>query len=167
MEKDIKSYSDKMTRLHENMSKNFEFKKPNRRSVEMIVDNRSEISSKSSKNEAQASYRIEKNKIEPSVKQTIDFKELLNSEKTETLNEKEPINIEKNWTKTEIVNVRKTIMNELETISANSVTDLTPSKNNDIAFKIVLIDPRQTPIRTKSRPLPYHLKQKVKDELDR
>ncbi|RNA16305.1 hypothetical protein BpHYR1_007441 [Brachionus plicatilis] len=53
----------------------------------MIVDNRSEISSKSSKTEAQASYRIEKNKIEPSVKQTIDFKELLNSEKTETLNE--------------------------------------------------------------------------------
>ncbi|RNA16304.1 hypothetical protein BpHYR1_007440, partial [Brachionus plicatilis] len=33
MENDIKSYSDKMTRLHENMSKNFEFKKPNRRSV--------------------------------------------------------------------------------------------------------------------------------------
>ncbi|RNA07840.1 hypothetical protein BpHYR1_039255, partial [Brachionus plicatilis] len=75
MEKDKKSYSDKMTRLHENMSKNFQFKKPNRRSVEMIVDNRSEISSKSSKTEAQASYRIEKNKIEPSVKQTIDFKE--------------------------------------------------------------------------------------------
>ena len=58
-------------------------------------------------------------------------------------------------------------MNELETISANSVTVLTPSKNNDIAFKIELIDPRQTPITTKSRPLPYHLKQKVKDELDR
>ncbi|RNA25784.1 Retrovirus-related Pol poly from transposon, partial [Brachionus plicatilis] len=183
-ENDIKSYSDKMTRLHENMSKNFEFKKPNRRSVEMIVDNRSEISSKSSKTEAQASYRIEKNKIEPNVKQTIDFKELLNSEKTETLNEskfvnlvdinsknseqifiemglEEPINIKKNWTETEIVNVRKTIMNELETISANSVTDLTPSKNNDIAFKIELIDPRQTPITTKSRPLPYNLKQKL------
>ncbi|RNA42826.1 Retrovirus-related Pol poly from transposon [Brachionus plicatilis] len=89
MEKDIKSYSDKMTRLHENILKNWEFKKPNRRSVEMIDDNLSEISSKSSKTEAQASYRIEKNKIEPSVKQTIDFKELLNSEKTETLNENE------------------------------------------------------------------------------
>ncbi|RNA41737.1 hypothetical protein BpHYR1_044166 [Brachionus plicatilis] len=115
----------------------------------MIVDNRSEISSKSSNTEAQTSYRIEKNKIEPSVRQTIDFKELLNSEKTETLNEskfvnlvdidsknseqifiemglEEPINIKKKWTETEIVNVRKTIINELETISANSVTDLTP-----------------------------------------
>lgn len=59
----------------------------------MIVDNRSEISSKSSKTEAQASYRIEKNKIEPSVKQTIDFKELLNTEKTETLNESKFVNL--------------------------------------------------------------------------
>jgi len=74
---------------------------------------------------------------------------------------------EKNWSKTEIETVRKNIMNELKTISAESVTDLTPSKNMDIAFKIELLDPNQTPITTKSRPLPYHLKQKVKDELDR
>ncbi|CAF1005499.1 unnamed protein product [Brachionus calyciflorus] len=44
-------------------------------------------------------------------------------------------------------------MNKLNEIKANSVTDLT--------------DPNQKPITTKSRPLPYHLKQKVREELDR
>ncbi|CAF1073716.1 unnamed protein product [Brachionus calyciflorus] len=51
--------------------------------------------------------------------------------------------------------------------SNESVTDLTPRKNMDIAFKIELLNPNQIPITTKSRPLPYHLKQKIKDELDR
>ncbi|CAF1004247.1 unnamed protein product [Brachionus calyciflorus] len=85
---------------------------------------------------------------------------------TESINFKELMNL-KNWSKTEIETVRKNIMNELKTISAESVTDLTPSKNMDIAFKTELLDPNQTPITTKSRPLPYHLKQKVKEELDR
>jgi len=63
--------------------------------------------------------------------------------------------------------VREKIINELKTISATSVTELTPQKNMDIAFKIELSDPKQQPLTTKSRPLPYNLKQKVQDELNR
>ncbi|CAF1021517.1 unnamed protein product [Brachionus calyciflorus] len=63
--------------------------------------------------------------------------------------------------------VLEKIINELKTISATYVTELTPQKNMDIAFKIELSDPKQQPLTTKSRPLPYNLKQKVQEELNR
>ena len=75
--------------------------------------------------------------------------------------------MENTWSEDDLKTVRENIMNKLNEIKANSVTDLTPNKNTDIAFKIDLTDPNQKPITTKSRPLPYHLKQKVREELDR
>ena len=50
--------------------------------------------------------------------------------------------------------------------SAKSMTELTPWKNLDQAFRIELIDPNHPPIACKSRPLPFHLKKKVKQALD-
>ncbi|CAF0816653.1 unnamed protein product [Brachionus calyciflorus] len=75
--------------------------------------------------------------------------------------------MENKWSEDDLKTVREKIMNKLNEIKANSVTDLTPNKNIYIAFKIDLTDPNQKPITTKSRPLPYHLKQKVREELDR
>ena len=43
--------------------------------------------------------------------------------------------------------------------------ELEPSKNAHVAFKIELIDPNIKPISCKMRPLPHHLKDKVKKAL--
>ncbi|CAF1104367.1 unnamed protein product [Brachionus calyciflorus] len=67
----------------------------------------------------------------------------------------------------EIENVNQEILNQLKTISAKSVIDLTPSENKKFAFKIELLNENQEPIITKCRPLPYNLKDKVKKELDK
>ncbi|CAF0841120.1 unnamed protein product [Brachionus calyciflorus] len=66
-----------------------------------------------------------------------------------------------------MVQMHEIISKELKQISTNSVTDLTPAKNQDFAFKIEFIDPNQKAIKCKCRPLPFHLKEKVKLELEK
>ncbi|CAF0993979.1 unnamed protein product [Brachionus calyciflorus] len=66
-----------------------------------------------------------------------------------------------------MVQMHEIISKELKQISTNSVTDLTPAKNQDFAFKIEFIDPNQKAIKCKCRPLPYHLKEKVRLELEK
>ncbi|CAF0940190.1 unnamed protein product [Brachionus calyciflorus] len=60
----------------------------------------------------------------------------------------------------ELNKMRERIMDSLKTVSANSVIDLEPNKNNDFALKIELIDPNTKPITTKCRPLPNNLKKR-------
>ncbi|CAF1049721.1 unnamed protein product, partial [Brachionus calyciflorus] len=66
----------------------------------------------------------------------------------------------------ELNKMRERIIDSLKTVSANSVIDLEPNKNNDFAFKIELIDPNTKPITTKCRLLPYNLKNKIKEEIE-
>lgn len=58
----------------------------------------------------------------------------------------------------------------LSTCSAKSLQDLQPQEINENAFRIRFRDPKQAPITCKSRPIPYHLKERVKiaiqDQLD-
>ncbi|RNA24495.1 Retrovirus-related Pol poly from transposon [Brachionus plicatilis] len=70
-------------------------------------------------------------------------------------------------TSDDVKKVRQEILNELKTISAQSVFDLTPSENKNFAFKIELSNRDQEPITTKCRPLPNNVKDKVKQELDK
>lgn len=65
----------------------------------------------------------------------------------------------------ELIDVREKISKELEKISAKSVLDLTPCKNQDVAFRIEFYDPNQKPIKCKCRPLPHNLKEKVFKEI--
>ena len=60
---------------------------------------------------------------------------------------------------------RARLEKELESCTAKTLAELTPSLNHDYAFEIELLDPLQEPIAFKSRPLPYHLKNKVKQAL--
>ena len=53
---------------------------------------------------------------------------------------------------------------ELKKYAANSLTDLEPSKNSEVSFKIELMDPNMKPIRCKMRPIAHNLKDKVKQE---
>jgi len=62
--------------------------------------------------------------------------------------------------------IREIINSELKEISINKVEELKPTTNTNTVFKIELIDPNQKPIKNKCRPLPYHLKDKVKKALD-
>ena len=54
---------------------------------------------------------------------------------------------------------------QLKECSSDSLLDLKPLENTDVAFVIELIDPHQKPIATKSRTLPHQLKDKVREEL--
>ena len=71
---------------------------------------------------------------------------------------------------TESYNLRQKLETELGKCSVSSLKELTPWQNLDSAFKIEFIDAEQKPISCKSRPLPFHLKNKVKlaiqDQLD-
>ena len=62
----------------------------------------------------------------------------------------------------QIKKLRETASIELKKYSAKSLTELEPSKNAHVEFKIELIDPNMKPIRCKVRPLPHNLKEKVK-----
>jgi hypothetical protein len=61
--------------------------------------------------------------------------------------------------------VRQDLQDRLN-ISVKSIEQLEPHKNKASAFKIHLINPNQTPIRSKCRPLPWNLKEKVKKAID-
>ena len=52
--------------------------------------------------------------------------------------------------------LRQFAQTELKKFSAKSLTDLEPSKNAHVAFKIELIDPDIKPIRCKMRPLAHN-----------
>ena len=65
-----------------------------------------------------------------------------------------------------IVEARRRCQDELLKSSATTMNELTPWKNFDQAFQITLVNPDQEPIACKSRPLPFHLKKKVKQALD-
>ncbi|RNA01093.1 hypothetical protein BpHYR1_038402, partial [Brachionus plicatilis] len=74
-------------------------------------------------------------------------------------NEPESVSIENPVsTSDDVKKVRQEILNQLKTISAQSVIDLTPRENKNFAFKIELSNRDQEPITTKCRPLPYNLK---------
>ena len=66
----------------------------------------------------------------------------------------------------EIKETRTLLETQLQLCSAKSISELTPWKNYDHAFKIALLNSEQEPIACKSRPLPFHLKKKVKQALD-
>ena len=63
-----------------------------------------------------------------------------------------------------LLNLRQQAQTELNKFS-KSLTDLEPSKNAHVAFKIELIDPGIKPIRCKMRKLAHNLKDKVKRAL--
>ena len=54
----------------------------------------------------------------------------------------------------------------LEQCTAKSLNDLRPEVNEDDAFRIRFIDPRQRPIACKARPLPHHIRASVKAAID-
>ncbi|CAF0997157.1 unnamed protein product [Brachionus calyciflorus] len=56
---------------------------------------------------------------------------------------------------------------ELKQIPSKSVTELEPPYNSDVAFEIEFINPNQIPLRWKCRPLPYNLKEKVQNEIEK
>ena len=69
-----------------------------------------------------------------------------------------------------LVERRKELQELLSTCSARSIEDLQPQQIDENAFQIRFRDPNQAPITCKSRPIPYHLKERVKiaiqDQLD-
>ena len=95
---------------------------------------------------------------------TLNFNEQISNEKN--IYDLTELNQNKQINEFELNKMRERIMDSLKTVSANSVIDLEPNKNNDFAFKIELIDPKTKPITTKCRPLPYNLKNKVKEEIE-
>jgi hypothetical protein len=62
--------------------------------------------------------------------------------------------------------VRKKLMEELKVCAAKDVTELNPSKNSDFTFRFQLKDPNQEPICSKSRTVPFYLKEKVKQAFE-
>ena len=56
------------------------------------------------------------------------------------------------------LNLRQQAQTDLKKFSAKSLTDLEPSKNAHVAFKLELIDPDIKPIRCKMRPLAHNSK---------
>ena len=62
--------------------------------------------------------------------------------------------------------VRARIKSELESVSSKSLKDLSPSSNRDFAFRIILKNPNQLPIRCTCRRIAWHMKPKVKTALD-
>lgn len=67
----------------------------------------------------------------------------------------------------EFEQAKQAIESEFQKICAHSVADLKPEVNYDCAFKIDFKEVNQRPIRCKSRPLPYNLKEKVRLEIDK
>ena len=65
----------------------------------------------------------------------------------------------------ELKNLRQEAQTELKKYSAKFLTDLEPSKNSHVSFKIELVDPGIKPIRCKMRPLAHNLKDKVRKAL--
>ena len=55
---------------------------------------------------------------------------------------------------------------EFEKCSVQQLTQLKPHLNDKFAFKIELIDPNCPPINCRIRPIPQHLKDRVKDKLN-
>jgi hypothetical protein len=66
----------------------------------------------------------------------------------------------------ELEQAKNIIQSKLQTIAATSLTQLTPQNNQEFAFRFQLIDPKQTPIKCRVRPLPYHLKEKTKKAIE-
>lgn len=54
----------------------------------------------------------------------------------------------------------------MEEIAENSVADLQPQMNHMYAFKIEFVEKDFVPVRAKCRPLPYQLKEKVKETIE-
>ena len=65
--------------------------------------------------------------------------------------EKEQINI-----------VRKRVEEKLKQSAANSLNGIKTERETKVQFKIELINQNQRPLEARSRPLPFHLKEKVK-----
>ena len=54
----------------------------------------------------------------------------------------------------------------MNSISGDDNTVIQPTLNPNMQFSIKLIDPDQRPIKCKARPLPFNLKNKVKEAID-
>lgn len=65
----------------------------------------------------------------------------------------------------QLLNSREEIQTIFEECSASSLVDLVPQANREHAFQIRLRDSSQEPITCKSRPLPFHVKDKVKEAI--
>ena len=63
---------------------------------------------------------------------------------------------------TELEQVQRRLRARLQECSSESLLDLKPLANTKVSFVIQLQDPKQQPITCKSRPLPHHLKEKVR-----
>jgi hypothetical protein len=94
----------------------------------------------------------------PSMKTIENKQEELNSQLVKE--PKLPQIDEKKWQET-----RERVYKQLEACSANSMCDLEPTKNKDSAFRIELKNPDIEPIKSKMRPVAYHLKSKLQTEL--
>ena len=70
------------------------------------------------------------------------------------------------YSEEQLSEAREKLNEKLITVSARKLTDLEPQRNHAIEFKIELVNPNQPPIRCKSRPLPWSLKEKVKTALE-
>ncbi|RNA16169.1 hypothetical protein BpHYR1_021718, partial [Brachionus plicatilis] len=66
----------------------------------------------------------------------------------------------------EFENAEELIKESFEEVTARSLIDLIPGKNHGFTFKIDFIDLNQKPIRCKCRPLPWNLKDKVRQEIE-
>ena len=66
----------------------------------------------------------------------------------------------------ECCQIRTDISEKLNSISGDDNTVIQPTLNPNMQFSIKLIDPDQRPIKCKARPLPFNLKNKVKEAID-
>jgi hypothetical protein len=95
------------------------------------------------------------------LKQTINHFSRLNELDTESRN---VFLLQKDESSSRYKQLEKTIKSELEKVAAKSFSDLKP--RNNFTHKIDLIDPRIRPIKQKTRPVPFHLREKFKTFLN-